>query len=109
MQEAGRYGGSMRFVDPKAKAVVLYKGENNVAYASDGWSGSVSIWLQLDPAKDLAPGYSDPIQITDKKWNDASLFLDFTKDNPRDFRLGVFSDLAFWNPDDTPWDKTARG
>ena len=56
-------------------------------------------WLRLDPDKDLKPGYCDPIQITDKKWNDAAFFVDFTKDDkPRHFRLGLYSDFKVWNP-----------
>jgi hypothetical protein len=31
--------------------------------------------------------------------------VDFTRDNPRQFRLGVFGDLAVWNPEDIPPDK----
>ena len=69
------------------------------ATAPKDWSGTVSFWLRLDPDKDLEPGYADPIQITDKKWDDASFFVDFTKDDkPRHFRLGIYSDLKVWNP-----------
>jgi hypothetical protein len=61
--------------------------------------------MRLDPDKDLKPGFCDPIQITEKAWNDAAMFVDFDKDLPRDFRLGVFSDLKYWNPENTPWEK----
>lgn len=83
----------------KGKPVVFYDALQNMAYSNDSWSGAVSFWLQLDPAKDLEPGYCDPIQITDVNYNDASIWVDFTKDNPRDFRLGVIGDLAKWNPE----------
>ncbi len=49
--------------------------------------------------------YCDPLQITQKAWNDAAIFVDFDKDLPRDFRLGVFSDLKAWNPENIPWEK----
>jgi hypothetical protein len=61
--------------------------------------------MRLDPDKDLKPGYCDPIQITEKAWNDAAMFVDFDKDLPRDFRLGMFSDLKYWNPENVPWEK----
>jgi hypothetical protein len=62
--------------------------------------------LSLDPETDLEPGYCDPLQITDKDYNDAALWVDFTKDDkPRHFRLGVFGDLKTWNPKDLPPDK----
>ncbi len=99
----GVHGDALRF-EKKSSAAVLYRAKGNVQYRERGWSGTVSMWLRLDPERDLEPGYCDPIQITDKKWNDASFFVDFTKDNPRDFRLGVFSDLAVWNPDGREWE-----
>jgi hypothetical protein len=87
---------------------VFYKGSENVAYRKENWSGTVSLWLRLDPEEDLDPGYTDPIQITTRTWNDAAIFVDFDQQgDPRDFRLGVFSDLRAWNPEnaDVPEDK----
>ena len=31
-------------------------------------------------------------------YNDAGIWVDFTKENPRDFRLGVIEDRDAWNP-----------
>lgn len=84
----------------KNTTAIYYNGSKNLGYSSKSWSGSVSFWLQLDPDKDLEPGYCDPINITDHKYNDAALWVDFTKDLPRDFRLGVMGDLEVWNPED---------
>ena len=53
----------------------------------------------MDPAVDLEQGFCDPIQITDTAYNDAAVWVDFTPDNPRQFRLGVFGDLNEWNPE----------
>ena len=89
----------------KGKPVVFYDAFQNMGYSGESWTGAISFWLQLDPAKDLEPGYCDPIQITDVNYNDASIWVDFTKDNPRDFRLGVIGDLAQWNPENIGPDK----
>ncbi len=94
----GKVGGSLSFGD-KTDTVVYYKAKNNLSYSTDGWTGSMSLWLKLNPAEDLEPGYTDPIQITDVNYNDASIWLDFTQENPRDFRLGVFGDLTEWSKD----------
>lgn len=103
----GRFGGSLRFFDT-TEPVVFYRGEGNFPYREGEFEATISFWLKVDPEKELKPGYVDPLQITDKQWNDASLFVDFTKDDtPRHFRLGVFSDYKFWNPKDTPWDDIA--
>jgi len=100
---AGRFGDCLRFA-AKTKEVLIYKAAVNGFQPRDNWSGTVGVWLKLDPDKDLPAGFCDPIQITAKKWNDASFFIDFNKDLPRDFRLGVFSDHKFWNPDNTKFD-----
>jgi hypothetical protein len=100
---AGVFGDCIRFAD-KSPKVICYKGEVLPKYQKT-IDGTVCFWMRLDPDNDLKPGYCDPIQITDKAWNDAAFFVDFDKDLPRDFRLGVFSDLKYWNPENTPWEK----
>ncbi|MBL8799579.1 MAG: LamG domain-containing protein [Planctomycetia bacterium] len=94
----GKYGDALHFAKNE-KAVVFYQADKNMGYRDKDWQGSVSFWLSLDPDKDLQPGYCDPVQITDKKWDDAAFFVDFTKDEkPRHFRLGIYSDHKVWNP-----------
>jgi hypothetical protein len=68
-------------------------------YQRENWSGSVSFWLSVDPAADLEPGFCDPVQITPRAWNDGAFFVEFEK-RPESipFRLGVYADLAVWNP-----------
>ena len=83
----------------KNEGALFYRAPDNVAFAQSGWSGTVSLWLSVDPAEDLAPGFTDPIQITDVAYNDAAIWVDFTGVNPRQFRLGVFGDLEVWNPE----------
>lgn len=100
----GLVGNALEF-KKKKRLITFYKAERNVAYSATEWSGSLSFWLQLDPVSDLEPGFCDPIQITDSAYNDAAIWVDFTKDNPRDFRLGIIGDLKSWNPDNTPPDK----
>ncbi len=103
--DQGRFGDAFRF-GSRTDTVVFFKGKDNIVYDPQNWSGSISFWLSLDPAVDLEPGYTDPIQITDNRWNDASIWVDFTQENPRDFRLGVIGDMASWSKDtlDSPWE-----
>jgi hypothetical protein len=101
----GRFGGALEF-RKRNRHAIYYAGEKNVPYTAGDWSGTVSFWLSLDPETDLEPGYCDPIQITDKDYNDAAIWVDFTRDDkPRHFRLGVFGDLRAWNPGNVPPDK----
>ena len=101
----GRFGDALHFKKKNVRAI-YYPAEKNIAYDPSNWSGTVSFWLSLDPDKELEPGFCDPIQITDEAFNDAAIWVDFTKDErPRHFRLGVFGDLKAWNPKDIPADK----
>lgn len=96
---AGRFGHALQFSERNQHAI-FYAAPGNVDYSQLSWSGTVSFWLSLDPDADLEPGFCDPIQITDAAYNDAAIWVDFTAESPRQFRLGVFGDLASWNPDE---------
>ena len=104
VDDHGRWNGALQF-GKRTEQVVFFRGEKNVAFDAQRLEGTVSLWMRLSPDEDLEPGYVDPLQITDKKWNDSCFFLDFTKDEkPRHFRLGVFSDYKFWNATDRKFD-----
>jgi hypothetical protein len=104
----GISGDAIHFKEAKTSAI-FYQAYKNVGYSSTSWSGTISFWLRLDPNKELAPHYCDPICITDSKWNDAGLWVDFTDHKPRQFRYGAMGDLEVWDPnndsDETDWKK----
>ncbi|MGV6832205.1 MAG: LamG-like jellyroll fold domain-containing protein [bacterium] len=97
MDSLGKFGAGLVFTE-RSPGYIYYPSEKNIVYNTEHWNASISFWLQLDPATDLKPGYCDPIQITDVGYNDAGIWVDFTKENPRDFRLGVIGDRDVWNP-----------
>jgi hypothetical protein len=102
---AGRKGGALRFKKKNTRAI-FYQAAGNVAFDPKNWTGTISFWLSLDPETDLEPGFCDPIQVTDKAYNDSAIWVDFTKDDkPRHFRLGVFGALKAWNPQNLNADK----
>jgi len=101
----GISGNALRFSKKNVKAI-FYQADRNVSFRDGDWTGTISFWLNLDPDQDLEPGFCDPIQITDKAYNDSAIWVDFTKDDkPRHFRLGVFGDLKTWNPANLAADK----
>ena len=100
----GRYGGAAR-IRLGPTPFVFYRGERNVAWQPRDWSGTVSFWMSLAPDRDLAPGYSDPLIVTSRDWNDGSFFVDFTRDDvPRRFRFAAFADRGVWDPARRDWD-----
>lgn len=105
--EGGRSGGALRFTQENQR-VHFFRVVDNLPFdapGGDGWSGTISYFLSLDPESELPPTYVDPIQITQNAWNDAAIWNDFTKDDrPRVFRLGVLPDLKVWNPNNTDFD-----
>ena len=94
----GRYGDALQFKKKNTQAV-FFRAAVNSGYRPRNWSGTISFWLNLAPDTDLEPGFTDPLQITDKAYNNAALWVDFTRDDkPRHLRLGVFGDSSAWNP-----------
>jgi len=94
----GKHGHALQFTE-QSKGTIYYTSTGNIAYSKENWNGAISFWLSVDPNTELAKGYCDPIQITDVNYNDASIWVDFTDDDPRIFRLGVIGDLNMWNPE----------
>lgn len=94
----GQFGDAFEFNYKKGKKVIYYKSKDNIAYNPQNWSGTISFWLSVDPSTDLG-WYTDPVQITDANFNDASIWVDFTDDDPPNFRLGVIGDKNVWTLD----------
>lgn len=99
----GRYGNAL-WIDNSYTPVYFYKGKDNMLYTDHHWEGTVSFWLRLSPDEDLHEGYSDPIQLTTRSWNDGALFVDFTDVSPRIFRFAFFPDRDTWDPGYRDWD-----
>jgi len=100
----GRRGGALK-ITLGGSPFLFFRGERNMPYRERDWEGTVSIWFSLDPDADLAPGYSDPLIITPRAWNDAAMFVDFTRDDvPRRFRFAAFADRDVWDPARRRWE-----
>jgi len=100
----GRFGDALEFRKKNTQAV-FFRAAVNSGWRQRNWSGTISFWLNLSPDTDL-DGYTDPIQFTDKAYNNSALWVDFTRDDkPRHFRLGVFGDSAAWNPQNLPTER----
>jgi hypothetical protein len=102
--DAGRFGGALHF--PKKGAYrPAFKDRGVLGYNAKSWSASVSVWLRLDPDKDLEPGYCDPVQIVGNDSRKGFIFLEWSKDEtPRHFRYAIRPLVNIWNPKGVGWE-----
>lgn len=100
----GRFGDCIVFNPPESVkgTRAFYKLPQNFEYKAENWSGTISFWLKVTPNEDLRPGYTDPIQLTPRSALDGCLWVDFSLDAHRVFRMGVFPDKKYWNPRNLP-------
>lgn len=94
----GKFGGALKFTKSTGP-MVFFKAPDNLTTPAPNWQGTISFWLNTDPANELREGFCDPIQFTSKQWDDAAIFVEFEK-RPAGipFRLGVYADKPVWNP-----------
>jgi len=101
--DTGRFGGALHF--PKKETYrPSFKDGGVLGYNAKSWSATVSVWLRLDPDKDLEPGYCDPVQIIGNDGKKGFIFLEWSKDEtPRYFRYAIRPLFHIWNPDNVQW------
>lgn len=101
--DAGRFGGALHFTK-KNDLRPAFKDAGALGYNDKNWNASVSVWLKLDPDKDLEPGYCDPVQIVGDDTKKGFIFLEWSKDEtPRLFRYAIRPLFHIWNPDNVQW------
>jgi hypothetical protein len=101
--DAGRFGGALHF-PKKGVTRPSFKDDKVLGYNAKSWSASVSVWLRLDPDKDLEPGYCDPVQIIGNDLKKGFIFLEWSKDEtPRYFRYAIRPLAHIWNPTNVSW------
>jgi hypothetical protein len=99
----GRYGDSL-FFPKKGNTRPQFKGSGVLGYNDRNWSATVSVWLRLNPDKDLEPGYCDPVQIVGDDSRKGFIFLEWSKDEtPRFFRYAIRPLFHIWNPNNVQW------
>lgn len=101
--EEGRFGGALRFTK-KGSFRPTFKDAGVLGYNDRSWNATVSVWLRLNPDKDLEPGYCDPVQIVGDDGKKGFIFLEWSKDEtPRFFRYAIRPLFHIWNPNNVQW------
>jgi hypothetical protein len=99
----GRFGSALWF-PKKGNTRPQFSGVSTLNYNGQSWSATVSVWLRLDPDKDLEPGYCDPVQIVGEDGKKGFIFLEWSKDEtPRFFRYAIRPLFHIWNPTNVQW------
>ena len=97
----GRHGGALRFTAADYgwdEDEFTFPAADNFPYSPQTFAGTVSLWLNGDPDRDLSPQYPvDPFHIS-RRAADGSFYLDLTRPDderygsPRKLRLGIYND-----------------
>ncbi len=104
VDNAGRFGKALQF-KRKSRFWPAYGDGGSVGYNADDWNATVSLWLKLDPDKQLEPGYCDPVQVIGNDYNQGFIFLEWSKDHsPRHFRYAIRPLVSIWNPQNVGWE-----
>lgn len=102
-QGKGRFGGGLHFLK-KGKTYPLFQAADVLGFNKQSWNTTVSVWLKLDPDRDLEPGYCDPVQIVGDDSKKGFIFLEWSKDEtPRFFRYAIRPLFPIWNPNNVQW------
>jgi hypothetical protein len=102
-QGAGKFGGALWF-PKKGNFRPQFNNAKVLDYNEKNWSSTISVWLKLDPNKDLEPGYCDPVQIVGNDTKKGFIFLEWSKDeSPRYFRYAIRPLFNIWNPTNVQW------
>lgn len=103
----GRFGKALHF-KRKSSFWPAYRDGGSIGYDAKDWNATISLWLKLDPDKDLEPGYCDPVQVVGDNYNNGFIFLEWSKDHsPRHFRYAVRPLTSIWNPTNVGWEDIA--
>lgn len=90
----GKRGSALETKGGLADGAFLYfpiAGKFAIPKQPGAWGGAVSLWVKADLEKIGEKAMWDPVQITDKNWNDGSFWCDLAPGKtPRDLRLGLF-------------------
>jgi hypothetical protein len=102
-QDAGKFGGALWF-PKKGNFRPQFNNTKILDYNEKNWNSTISVWLKLDPNKDLEPGYCDPVQIVGNDTKKGFIFLEGSKDeSPRYFRYAIRPLFNIWNPTNVQW------
>lgn len=79
---------------PPRNGRLFFSAKGNVAYRKDaGWGGAFSVWVNTDPDQLLKTPFCDPVLITQKGFNNGSIWAHFNDAKPRALQAGTYPSI----------------
>jgi hypothetical protein len=95
-KDKGIAGSCLEAVElPPRGGRLYFPAKGNVAFRKDaGWGGAFSVWVNTDPNKLLKTPFCDPVLITQKGFNNGSIWAHFNDAKPRALQAGTYPSIA---------------
>lgn len=94
-KDKGIAGGCLEVVDlPPRSGRLYFSAKGNVGFRKDGsWGGAFSVWVNTDPNQLLKTPFCDPVLITQKGFNNGSIWAHFNDAKPRALQAGTYPSI----------------
>ncbi len=91
----GISGGCLQVVDlPPRGGRLFFPAKGNVSFQKDAsWGGAFSVWVNTDPSRLLKTPFCDPVLITQKGFNNGSIWAHFNDAKPRALQAGTYPSI----------------
>lgn len=95
LKHKGIAGGCLQAVDlPSRSGRLFFPAKGNVAYQPHtAWGGAFSVWINTDPNQMLKTPFCDPVLITQKGFNNGSIWTHFNDAMPRALQSGTYPSI----------------
>lgn len=90
----GIVGGCLEADLPPRSGRLYFSAKGNVAYGKNAsWGGAISVWVNTDPNQMLRTPFCDPVLITQKGFNNGSIWAHFNDAKPRALQSGTYPSI----------------
>jgi hypothetical protein len=95
LKDKGISGGCLQAVDlPPRGGRLFFPAKGNMSFQKEsGWGGAFSVWVNTDPNKMLKTPFCDPVLITQKGFNNGSIWAHFNDSKPRALQSGTYPSI----------------
>lgn len=90
-RDKGIHGGALECVGKQARnGILFFPARGKLAVQKGGWGGAASLWVKPT----TSTPFCDLVYITQKRWNDGALWVDYNNQKRGDMRMGAYPILS---------------